>query len=121
VATCSVSYQHPRDSSDGVVPNSPAWLGKMNFSTPLATSGLSLGYELQYSSKRAALDGSDVDGNWQSNLNLNTDKIVPGLDVSLSLYNLFDVRYAYPSSRNNWQSVLDQDGRSVRVKVSYKF
>ena len=44
-----------------------------------------------------------------------------GLEVSLSVHNLLDARYAHPGSRNNWQNAIEQDGRSVRVKLSYRF
>jgi len=117
----SASYQHPRGSNDSVILNSPAWLGKLNYSQPVAALGLSIGYELRYASKRVALDGTNVDGYWLSNLNLATDKLAKGLDVSLGLYNLFDTKYAYPGSRNNWQNALEQDGRSVRAQLSFGF
>jgi len=37
------------------------------------------------------------------------------------LDNLFGKRYAQPASANNWQNSLEQDGRSVRIKLSYTF
>jgi outer membrane receptor protein involved in Fe transport len=41
--------------------------------------------------------------------------------VSLGIRNLFDQRYSHPASARNWQNVLEQDGRNVRVKLEYRF
>ena len=35
--------------------------------------------------------------------------------------NLFDKHYAHPGADSNWQNVLEQDGRSVRLAVSARF
>lgn len=117
----SLSWQDVAYASGAELDNSPQLLGKLNFSGPLASTGLRLGYELQYSSKRQTIDGSDLDGYWLSNLNLSTDKLARGLEVSLGVYNLFDARYAHPGSDINWQNALEQDGRSARLKLSYAF
>src|SRR5690606_3231206 len=50
--------------------NSPQYLSKLNFTTPLPFAGLRLGYELQYNSKRKTLDDTHVGGYVLSNLNL---------------------------------------------------
>lgn len=47
--------------------------------------------------------------------------LAPGLELALDLHNLFDQRYAHPGADTNWQNALEQDGRSVRVKLSYHF
>lgn len=117
----SVSYQDVAYASGAGLDNSPQLLGKLNVSGPLAATGLRFGYELQYSSKRQAIDGTDLDGYWLSNLNLSTDTWAKGLEVSLGLYNLFDARYEHPGADINWQNALEQDGRSARLKVSYQF
>ena len=117
----SVSYQDVSYESGAGLDNSPQLLGKLNFSGPLPVTGLSFGSELQYYSKRQAIDGTDLDGYWLSNLNLVADKWVKGVEVSLGLYNLFDVRYDHPGSDINWQNALEQDGRSLRLKVVYRF
>lgn len=117
----SLAYQDVAHASGADLPNSPQLLGKLNFSGPLAATGLHFGYELQYSSERQAMDGTDLDGYWLSNLQLSTDTWAKGLEVSLGFYNLFDTRYEHPGSDINWQNALEQDGRSARLKVSYRF
>lgn len=117
----SVSYQDVSYKSGAGLDNSPRLLGKLNFSGPLAATGLRFGYELQHSSERQAIDGTDLDGYWLSNLNLVADQWAKGLEVALGLYNLFDAHYEHPGADINWQSALQQDGRSARLKVSYRF
>lgn len=117
----SLSYQDVAYVSGVGLDNSPQLLGKLNFSGPLASTGVRFGYELQYSSERQSIDGTDLDGYWLSNLHLSTDTLAKGLEVSLGLCNLFDTRYEHPGSDINWQNVIEQDGRSVRLKATYSF
>jgi len=117
----SLSYQDVAFASGARLDNSPQLLGKLNFSGPLPATNLRLGYELQYYSKRQAIDGTKLDGYWLSNLNLIADKWAKRLEVSLGIYNLFDAHYAHPGSDINWQNAIEQDGRSVRVKLEYGF
>ena len=117
----SVSYQDVAYEIGGDLPNSPNWLGKLNFATPLPWAGLRLGYELQYDARRLSKEGSYLDSYWLSNLNLIADKLVKGLEVSLSIRNLFDQDYQHPAADSNWQNALEQDGRSVRAKLEYRF
>lgn len=117
----SLTYEHAYFEGGGRLKNSPALLGKLNYSTPLPATGLRLGYELQYSSSRQSLAGATLGGYTLSNLMITADHWVPGLEVSLGLYNLLDKHYAQPGARNNWQDWLAQDGASARLKLSYAF
>ncbi len=117
----SLAYQDVAFVGGGVPANSPRLMGKLNFSGPLAASGLRLGAELQYSGPRRAIDGSDVKGYWLSNLQLGADLWAKGLEVTLGIYNLFDQRYSQPASDTNWQTALEQDGRSLRLKIVQAF
>ncbi len=116
----SAAHQHVAFSSGGRPNNSPAWLEKLNLSSPLAARARA-GYELQCSSARQAIDGSFVDGYCSSNLHVVTDAWANGLSLMVTVGNLLDTTYAHPGSRNNWQTSLEQDGRSVRASVRYKF
>ncbi len=117
----SLSFQDVAYVNGGGLANSPNWLAKLNYSRPLPWAGLRLGYELQYDAKRLAVDGSCVEGYWLSNLNLIASKWAKGLEVSLAIQNLFDQPYQHPGSDSSWQTRIDQDGRSVRVKLDYRF
>lgn len=117
----SVSYQDIAYAAGGALVNSPTWLGKLNFSTLLPWAGLRLGYELQYDAARRTNAGGETSENWRSHLNLSATQWARGLEVSLSLRNLFDQSYAHPASSRNWQDALEQDGRSARLRAEYRF
>jgi outer membrane receptor for ferrienterochelin and colicin len=115
----SVSLQDVADATGGGLLNSPRLLGKLNVSAPLA--GLLVGYEWRYVSQRMGKDGIRLGGYAVSNLNLSTENLVPGLDIALGIYNLFDKRYAHPAAATNWQNAFEQDGRSVRVQIGFRY
>jgi outer membrane receptor protein involved in Fe transport len=117
----SLSAQNVVDASGAALPNSPRWLGKLNFSSPLPVAGWHLAYTLNYTSARLSLDGTQLGGQAVSNLHLGTHALAPGLALSLGVDNLFDKRYAHPGADTNWQNALVQDGRSVRFHFLYKF
>lgn len=117
----SVSYQDVRLAGGARPANSPHWLGKLNYARPLPWDGVTLGYELRYDAQRTAIDGSELRGYWLSNVTLVAGRVARGLDLSIGLYNLFNQRYQHPGADTNWQTRLDQDGRSVRAKLDYRF
>ena len=117
----SVSLQDLAYAGGAGLLNSPKLLGKINLSAPLPWAGLRAGYELRYDSTRLSLDGSRLGGYALSNLHLRTGALARGLDLSLTLSNLFDKRYAQPGADTNWQNALEQDGRTVRLAAEYSF
>jgi iron complex outermembrane receptor protein len=56
-----------------------------------------------------------------TNLTLLSEKIAKGMELSASVYNLFDKRYADPGAPEHVQDLIWQDGRSYRLKLSYRF
>jgi outer membrane receptor for ferrienterochelin and colicins len=103
--------------------NSPQYLGKLNVSIPVPLmAGLRAGFELQYYGKRKTNDSTHTDSYFLSNLNLVTDvRWVKGLEASLSFYNLFNEHYQHPAADTNWQNSLSQPGRTVRLRMDYRF
>ena len=79
------------------------------------------GLELQYSSNVRTLAGNRADSYWLVNATLFSQKLINGLEVSASVYNLFDQRYGYPGGSEHIQDVIPQDGISFRVKLTYRF
>ncbi|HZP86439.1 MAG TPA: TonB-dependent receptor [Burkholderiales bacterium] len=117
----SLSYQAVTPEGGAHAINSPRWLGKLNFSGPVPRTGLRLGFESQYSSSRESSNGTMLNPSWLSNLQLLADKWMKGLEVAVGIYNVFNYRYSQPAADTNWQNALEQDGRSVRLKLSYRF
>jgi iron complex outermembrane receptor protein len=79
------------------------------------------GLELQYQSTVKTLAGRRADEFVTVNLTLFSKDIVKGLELSASVYNLFDTRYGFPGTGGHLQDTIGQDGRSVRVKLTYRF
>jgi len=117
----SVSAQDAAYADGRDLPNSPKLLGKLNLSSPLPWFGLRAGFEARYDGKRLSLDGSRLGGYVLSNLLLSTDRIAPGVVLSVAVYNLFDRRYAQPGADTNWQNAFEQDGRSIQIKFQFNF
>lgn len=72
--------------------------------------------------KRKTLDGSNTDSYVLSNLNLvNNVRWAKGLEASLSIYHLFNKNYQHPAAATNWQNFFWQPGRTVRLRMDYRF
>lgn len=117
----SVSYQATDQESSGRLANSPRWLAKLNASSPLPWAGLSAAYEWRFESARLTLDGTALGGVGVSNVALVADGWAKGLTATLAVRNLFNRIYAQPAADTNWQQTLEQDGRSVRLLLTYRF
>lgn len=103
------------------VPNAPPWLAKLAWSTPLPLAGLRLGYEWSFVGRRHTPDGLRLGGYSVSGVHLQAPRILPRLEVSLGIANLFNKRYAHPLPAGNWMPALAQDGRSATLQLSYRF
>jgi len=112
---------HVDDATGVRLPNSPHWLAKLAATAPLPFAGLRLGWELRCESSRRTLAGAELGGHAVSNLNLVTDALGEGIELSLGVHNLFDRRYAHPGADTNWQDALQQDGRNVRIALTARF
>jgi iron complex outermembrane receptor protein len=127
----SYSYQHTENRATGeVLKDSPQHLGKFNLSAPLYKDKIFGAVELEYVSRRTTTfltpagteeTGSDAAGFATVNLTLFSQNLVKGLDISGSVYNLLDKRYSDPSTPFHQQDKIEQDGRTFRVKVTYRF
>lgn len=118
----SYSFQHATDEKTGArLTNSPAQLAKFNLIVPLVADKLFTGIEFQYMSKRKTLAGNYVDGFSVTNLTLFSRNLAKGLEVSGSVYNLFNEKYWDPGAVEHLQDAIQQDGRTFRIKVTYLF
>jgi iron complex outermembrane receptor protein len=94
---------------------------KFNLIAPLIREKLFAGLEVQYTSKRKTLAGNYVDGFPVTNLTLLSQNLAKGLEISGSVYNLFNKKYADPGAVEHLQDTIQQDGRTFRIKVTYLF
>lgn len=118
----SYAWQDTWDKETGkTLSNSPAHMAKLNLTTPIWKDWLRAGLEVQYTSLRKTLSGGATSGYVLTNLTLLSEQPVPGLDVSASVYNLFDRHYANPVGEEFVQDAIVQDGRNFRVKLTLRF
>jgi outer membrane receptor for ferrienterochelin and colicins len=101
--------------------NSPTHLGKFNFSAPLLKQKLFANFELQYTSGRKTLNGAETEPLWLPNLTFLSKNITNKLDVFFGVYNIFDKKYGLPGSEEHLQNTIEQDGRTFRLKFTYRF
>ncbi|MFN7944357.1 MAG: TonB-dependent receptor [Blastocatellia bacterium] len=121
----SYTFQQATDVMTGAwLSNSPRHLGKLNLTGPLLTRKLFAGLDLQYQSHTRTRTGQaadDASAYWLPNLTLSSLNLFRGFDASFSIYNLTDQQYAHPVGDEGRQNVIEQDGRSFRVKLTYRF
>lgn len=56
-----------------------------------------------------------------SSLHLSIEALASGLEVGLSIGNLFDERYSHPGADSNWQNAIEQDGRHMRATSNWRY
>lgn len=119
----SYARQTTRDQSNGAeLENSPRHLAKFNYSRLLWGGVLRGGAELQYTGPRKTLAGATAGGYAVANLTLLSRNLARGLQLSASIYNLFDKRYADPARPEHVPiDTIAQDGRNFRLKLDYGF
>lgn len=101
--------------------SSPRHLAKLNLSVPLFNDAFTTSVEMQYHGRAQTLDGEDVNDFLITNFTLLTKGFAEGLEVSMSIYNAFDSTHGFPGSEDHLQSVLLQNGRTLRARVVYEF
>jgi iron complex outermembrane receptor protein len=132
-----LSYTLQKTDSQSIgfdLPDSPEHLVKFNLSVPLYKDKIFASVEFQYTSERDSLHNTtDATGNPLTvqghsagdygivNFTLFSRELVKNLEFSASIYNLFDQKYADPATRFHVQDTLERDGRTFRLKLTYRF
>ena len=96
-------------------------MGKLSLTVPLWQDKLFASVELQGMSSRETVRPGSVGGFWLANATLFSRELVKGLEISASIYNLFDRRYSDPVSEDFNQNAIEQDGRQFRIKATWRF
>ncbi len=120
----SYTLQETEDRSTGQrLTDSPEHLGKVNLSVPLPLlkEKVFASAEFQYTSQRRTLLGTEAAGFGIVNFTLFSRNLVKGLELSGSIYNLLDKKYGDPATPFHTQDILERDGRTFRVKLTYRF
>jgi iron complex outermembrane receptor protein len=119
----SYTYADGRDVATGAwLSDSPRHMAKMDLAVPLYREKVLAGLELQAMSERLSTDRTaTTPGFVIANFTLLTRELAKGLEVSASVYNVFDRHYANPVGRDFPEEFVAQDGRSFRVKLTFRF
>ncbi len=120
----SYSWQNSVEQhSQQAISNSPAHMVKLNFIAPLWLDKLFIGFENHYMSNRTTPHNKGkVNDYVVSNLTVFSQNLaLKGLELSGSVYNLFDQRYFDPAALEYQQNAIQQDGLTFRIKASLDF
>lgn len=121
-ARTSYSYVEAQDDDTGeTLVDSPKHLAKLNLLIPIVRERLFAGVEVLYDSKAKTLTGDYADDFTLTNLTFTYVGASKRLEIAASVYNLFDVGYAFPGFGEHAQDTIEQDGRTFRIGLTYRF
>jgi outer membrane receptor for ferrienterochelin and colicins len=120
--TVGYSFQDAENASTRMpVTNSPKHLAQASLSVPIIKRKVFASADLQFVSKRATLAGNYTGAYIVPNFTLFTRGVLEGWEISASLYNGLNQKYADPVGNGLAEDSIVQDGRTFRLKVRYKF
>ena len=121
-ATVSYSFQDAENASTRMaVTNSPKHIVQANLSVPIVKRMIFASMDLQFVSTRATLAGEYTGAEVVPNFTVFTRDVLKGWEISASVYNGINQKYADPAGNGLAEDTITQDGRTFRVKVQYKF
>jgi outer membrane receptor for ferrienterochelin and colicins len=122
VARLSYAAQHAEDAGTGLkLSNSPEHLAKLNVIAPVWREKVFAGIDFQYSSPVQTVLGNRSEDVFLVNVTLFSQPVGRNLEVSTSIYNLFDNRNGFSASTEHVQDTIPLPGRSFRFKLTYRF
>jgi outer membrane receptor for ferrienterochelin and colicins len=118
----SYSYTDTRQPvTNQILANSPKQLGKLDLIVPLLQQRLFASLDAQYTSPVRTLTGNTVSGFSVFNVTLLGHTFGKHLDLSGSIYNIFNKKYFDPGRPEDVQDEIQQDGRNCRIKLTARF
>jgi iron complex outermembrane receptor protein len=100
--------------------NSPAHMVHLEILAPFAGRFIA-GLDAQHVSGRGTIRGNTAHPYTLANLSFLAPRVFGRFDVTATLYNAFDVEYGVPWGEDVLQEIIQQDGRSFRVKTTLRF
>jgi outer membrane receptor for ferrienterochelin and colicins len=101
--------------------SSPHHLAKASALAPVLGERLSAGAELQFQSRSRTLTNDYAASFWTANLVFSSRFSQQRLEITGGIYNAFDRQYGYPGAGEHLQDVIEQDGRTYRVRLIKNF
>jgi len=105
----------------GHLSNSPEHMAKLNLLAPLFARNVTVGTEIQYVGKRTTAAGIPMDDAILVNVTLLARRLKGGVDLALSVYNVFDKVYSVPVGGEIEGGSVQQDGRTFLMKMTKRF
>jgi len=102
------------------LPNSPRHVAQARISLPGPTSRSFVSVEARYLSGRTTVTGSQVSGGGVLNVHV-VQPLGPSWELSGGVQNLFSHRYFDPVSGQHRQDAIEQNGRTARIGLRWKF
>jgi iron complex outermembrane receptor protein len=109
------------DSGDLRISNAPRTLSTFVLDAPVPRTDAIIALDGFYIGARRPVSDGSVPGALVTNLTVSRRPSVRGLGVGVTIYNLFDTKYADPGSVEHTQQALPQDGRTAAVRLSWRF
>ncbi|MTW01422.1 TonB-dependent receptor [Duganella ginsengisoli] len=112
----SGAWQHVAENAGGMPIDAPRRLFKLNAAMPVLGFRARLAGEVQCMSARRT-ENAMVGGYCVANATLGAIRLMPNADLSLSVYNVLDARYADPAGPAFRQEALARQSRTLAVKL----
>lgn len=112
---------HNDNAGHPALDNSPGPMAKLNLIVPLIGQRLFAGVEGQFLGRRLTLLQNSLSSYQVFNLTLLGHTVGKHLDVAASVFNLLDKKYFDPGRPEDPEDAIQQDGRSVRIKITGRF
>jgi len=118
----SYSLQRTVDRATGIrLTNSPGQMVQLQLRSPIQGLPLVAALDAEYMSSRLTLGARSTAGHTVTNFSILAPETFKRLDLSATLYNVFNARYADPAPDGFTQDVIPQDGRSMRVRATLHY
>jgi outer membrane receptor for ferrienterochelin and colicins len=104
-----------------ILSNSPQQLGKLDVSIPVVQQRLFASLDGQYTSSAQTLSGHTVSGFSVLNFTLLGHALGKHMDLSGSVYNVFNKKYFDPGRPEDPEDAIQQNGRNFRIKLTGRF
>jgi len=120
-ARASYSYADVDDILTGqALQNSPRSLLKLGLTAPMAETGLVAGVDARYVDSRLGEDAR-IGAYELVDLTLTWPVVQERVELALSVRNVFDKRYSDPPGPAFIQNAIEQDGRTVLFRASFRY
>jgi len=115
------TYQESENEDGTAVVASPRNIAKAHLQVPFFRERLVFALEELYVDRLLTVKGNDAKSYYVTNLTVLGKEWLPGLETSFSVYNAFNYTVEYPASTEHTQRTIEGDGRTMRIKLTYRF